>query len=85
MTTETFHEFLFNSTKRGPMTVLEIMDDLRVMTLNKCDMSGLPTNGIQCQEMLERLLIAGKATRNGSQWKWAEPVAKREPQRELFS
>ena len=68
----TFHEWLFHATKCGAISVLDIMDDVRCY--GEALPAFMPTNGIVCQEMLERLERDGKARREpgGTVWKWGE-------------
>lgn len=82
-----FHEFLRGLSKGKGTTVVEIMEDVRIMAMNKVSTDGLPTNGIECQEWLTRLESQGRAVRDGSFWRWVEGKAVVSPspaQRELF-
>lgn len=93
--TDAFHLWLFDATKHGPLTVVQIVGDVAVMMANGCDCSGLPTDGITCQQWLERLATQGRAVRlngkgepdtAGSYWRWAEGVAAvKVVQRQLFA
>jgi hypothetical protein len=83
-----FHLWLFDKCRRSPTTVLDIMED--VADYGEHLPSWMPTNGIVCQEMLEKLEKQGMAKRDGSWWMWTEkpePVVEKpkESQRSLFA
>lgn len=92
--TDAFHLWLFDATKHGPLTVVQIVGDVGVMRANGCDITGLPTDGITCQQWLAKLAEQGRAKRlngksepdaAGSYWRWAEGVAAvKVEQRTLF-
>ena len=70
---DALHNWLYSLSRddRG-VTVVEIMDELHSLRLAKPDGYGdLPADGISCQQLLERLEADGRATRNGSFWRWA--------------
>jgi hypothetical protein len=60
---DAFHLWLFDATKAGPMTVVEIMADIDTLRRGCCDVQGLPTDGITCQQWLTRLAEQGRAKR----------------------
>lgn len=85
MNLEALHNWLYESTKHGPETVVTLINDITILRQHasvNCD--DLPRDGISLQEALAKLEIRGKAVRVGAAWKWAEPAAKPEPQRSLF-
>lgn len=87
MNLDSLHRWLFDLCKNGEtVTVTGLMAELA--ELRQANQAGnygdLPADGISMQQALERLLVAGKATRDGNQWRYAEPKPKAEPQRKLF-
>lgn len=84
-----FHEWLYDQTKREPLTVVELMH-----VVKHAPTKDAPDNGITMQQWLCRLSESGRAVRlnasgtpdvNGGWWKWAEGCkAVKVEQRSLF-
>lgn len=89
MNLQSLHDWLYGACRCGDaVTVLDLMAELTELRRGPQPetWNDLPQDGITMQQALERLEAEGKATREGSYWRWAPGKAKAaaETQRGLF-
>ena len=66
------HDWLLACTAKGPETVVQMLEDLRIARANGIPWEGVPDDGISLQELLCKLEADGRARREGSYWRWKE-------------
>jgi hypothetical protein len=91
MNLESLHDWLYGACRLGdPVTVRDLMAELDALRKGpKPKMwDDLPKDGISMIQALERLALAGKATKviheGEVAWRWCEPPVKVQAQGELF-
>lgn len=97
MNLDPFHAWLRDANLRfGAVTVVQLMDEIGSLrqAVGLATYANLPTDGITCQQWLERLAsqglarwlnAKGDADTQGTYWRWAEAhPAIKESQRSLF-
>lgn len=82
---DALHQWLYSCRKYGPWTVGEIWTELETLRAGGVPLHNLPHARGEIQQLLEALLIAGKATRDkDGKWLWSE-VRKHDKQERLFA
>lgn len=81
---DALHSWMYSARRYGPATVAELMAEIESIRSGGVPLADLPKDGISLVESLKRLQVAGKATRDGSYWRWAEPAAATRSERRLF-
>lgn len=79
------HEWLQHASKGEAVTVVQLMKELGVLRRGPTPevYADLPADGISMQFDLERLLIDGRARRDGSGWRYAAGRPRVEPVKEV--
>lgn len=92
MSLDALHDWLYGACRLGdPVTVRELMAELDALRkgLKPETWNDLPKDGISMIQGLERLALAGKATKviheGEVAWRWCEPPAAAEKQGSLFA
>lgn len=72
------HSWLYSCRRMGPLTVLDLMQEITELRAAGVPLPLLPKDGISLQEALVKLAREGRAEFTGGGWLWRETARERD-------